>query len=190
MFDTLVQFDKELFLFLNGLHNSFFDQIMWWFSEKYFWIPLYAAVLIWWVKEWKWNVIWLVVFAVLVVVANDQISVAIKFAIERPRPSHNPEFEGFVHLLNNYHGGAYGFVSSHAANTFGFAVFSLMFIKRRWYTIAILIWAALVSYSRVYLGVHYPADIFFGGLLGVGFGFLLYYLCNFSMQKFPIKKAA
>jgi undecaprenyl-diphosphatase len=188
MFDTLVQFDKDLFLFFNGLHNSFFDQLMWWFSGKLFWIPLYLAVLAYWIKKYKINVIWVVVFAVLVVLANDQISVAIKVALERPRPSHNPEFEGLIHHVNNYKGGAFGFVSSHAANTFGFAMFSLMFIRKRWYTIAILSWAAVVSYSRVYLGVHYPGDITFGGLLGVFIGLLLYWASNYGLNRWPIKK--
>jgi undecaprenyl-diphosphatase len=186
MLDFLVEIDKTLFIFLNSLHTPIMDKIMWAISGKYTWIPLYAAVLYWFIRKYKWNALWITLFAILVVVANDQISVAIKFAVERPRPSHNEEFEGIIHLVNNYHGGAFGFVSSHAANTFGFAVFSLFLIRQRWFTIAILAWAAIVSYSRVYLGVHYPADITFGGLLGVLFGFLLYRSAIFSTQKWPI----
>ncbi len=190
MLDFFIELDKSLFLFLNGLHNSVFDQLMWWFSGKYFWIPLYVAVLAWWIKEHKWNAIWLTIFAILVVVANDQISVAIKFAVERPRPTHNPDIGNLVRVLNDYRGGAFGFVSSHAANTFGFAMFSLMVNRRKWYTIAILIWAALVSYSRIYLGVHYPGDIFFGALLGILLGYLIFVACDFVRKRWPIKKAA
>lgn len=190
MIEFLVQADKDLFIYLNGLHCSFLDYIMWWFSGKLFWIPLYAAILAYWIKTNKWNTIWLFLFAILVLLANDQVSVAIKFMVERPRPSHNPEFAGVVHHINNYKGGAFGFVSSHAANTFGFAVYALLAIRKNWFSISILAWAAIVSYSRIYLGVHYPGDILFGGFLGVVSGYIIYKMANFSIHKWPIKKDA
>lgn len=84
----------------------------------------------------------------------------------RYRPSHNFDLQGLVHLVNGYSGGLFGFVSSHAANSFGIAIFTALFLKNKWYWIFILLWAVLVSYSRIYLGVHYPADIIGGMVLG------------------------
>lgn len=189
MIDFLIQTDKDLFLYLNGLNSSWLDPIMWLFSGKYFWIPLYLAVLAWSVIKHKWNALWFFLFAIITLAACDQVSVAIKFATERPRPSHNPDFIGLVHHVNNYKGGAFGFVSSHAANTFGFALFSLLSIKKRWFTIAILSWAVVVSYSRIYLGVHYPADITLGGLLGITIGYLTFLVFQITIKKLPIKQA-
>lgn len=187
MFDFIVQADKELFLFLNSCHTEVLDHIMWLFSGKWFWIPLYLSILVWWIFKQKWNAVWLFLLAIVALIASDQISVAIKFALERPRPSHNPEFAGLVHHINNYKGGAYGFVSSHAANTFGFGTYALLSIKKRWFTIAIMLWAAVVSYSRIYLGVHYPGDIIVGALLGFGIGYTCFILSRITIKTWPIK---
>lgn len=189
MIEWLVEVDKSLFLFLNGLHCRVCDTIMWWFSNKFFWIPLYFAVLVWWIKEFKWQSITVIVFAILLIIASDQISLALKIATERFRPSRNPEFEGLVHILNNYRGGKFGFVSGHAANSFGFAVFSLLIIQKQWYTIAILIWAAAVSYSRIYLGVHYPADITGGAVLGTTLAFIACFMTNLVRKHIPLSKS-
>jgi len=188
MIDFLIQTDKDLFLFLNALNTTWLDPVMWLFSGKYFWIPLYLAVLTWSVIKHRWNALWFLLFAIITLAACDQISVVIKFATERPRPSHNPDFAGVVHHVNNYKGGAYGFVSSHAANTFGFAIFSLVAIKKRWFTISILTWAIVVSYSRIYLGVHYPADITCGAILGMSLGYLIFKVFQITIKKFPIKQ--
>jgi hypothetical protein len=91
-------------------------------------------------------------FIILAVALTDQISLMIKNSVDRLRPSHNPSLEGLIHLVNGQCGGIYGFVSSHASNTFNVAVLSLLLIKKRWYTsISILAWAASISYSRIYL---------------------------------------
>jgi undecaprenyl-diphosphatase len=86
----------------------------------------------------------------------------------RLRPCHEPALSGLVHLVNNRCGGSYGFVSSHAANTFGLAIMVLLLFKKLnpWIGYGMVIWAAMVSYSRIYLGVHYPGDILGGALLG------------------------
>jgi undecaprenyl-diphosphatase len=88
-----------------------------------------------------------------------------------------------VHLVNGECGGLYGFVSSHASNSFNVAFLSLMFIKRRWYTICIIIWASVICYSRVYLGVHYPGDIICGAILGAFIGWGIYKLYELTDNK-------
>jgi undecaprenyl-diphosphatase len=124
---------------------------MWTLSLRAVWIPLYLFIIyLLTVKDKKR--IWLVLFfALLLVVITDQVSVMMKNFIGRLRPCHEPLLQGLVHTLKGYCGGMYGFVSGHAANSFGLAAFTAPLLGKKWYTWSIFIWAALVSYSRIYL---------------------------------------
>jgi undecaprenyl-diphosphatase len=174
----LEKIDQTLFLFLNSLHSSFWDKIMWVISAKLPWVPLYLFIIFMLGIKYKKKLLVIFPILILTVTLTDQLSVhAFKEVFQRLRPCHEPSLEGLVHIVNGKCGGKYGFVSSHAANTFGVALFSLSLLRMRWFTAGILVWAAVVSYSRVYLGVHYPGDIIGGGLLGslAGYGtFVLY----------------
>lgn len=184
---TLNAWDTHLFLYLNGIHSTFFDGVMYAFSEKLTWIPLYIAVLYIVVKYWKRDAIWVVLSLVLCIVFADQVSSGIiKDLVQRPRPSQTAELQAVIHLVNDYHGGKYGFVSSHAANSIGFALLSSLLFKRKFYTFAIFTWAILTAYSRIYLGVHYPLDILGGAIVGT-LGALL---CFWTVRKYrPVKPA-
>lgn len=180
--------DTTLFLKINGLHNSFFDPIMYALSSKFFWIPFYAA-LIWWMwKRFGKQVLWVLLFVALVITSADRISSGLlKNSVKRLRPSHEMAIAGQVHLSKAGAGGNYGFVSSHAANCFSLLLFLWMVLpaKDRNLKIVILIWAISVSYSRIYNGVHYPLDVFFGGLIGtlIGLTFGQLYQLVFPNQK-------
>jgi undecaprenyl-diphosphatase len=177
MIEYLNTYDTKLFLFLNSHHNTFWDAVFWSFSHTLVWIPLYAFILAVILIKYKKHS-WLVLLSVIVLITmSDQISSGIiKFLVERLRPSHNPELAGLVHIVRNYKGELYGFVSSHAANTFAVAVFIALLFRNKIYSWCIFIWPISVSYSRIYLGVHYPGDILGGALVGIGCGFLIYYL--------------
>ena len=167
MLNQIITTDTDLFLFLNNIHNSFFDIIMKFASAKFTWIPLYLLVLFFIFKKHKLKIGSLIFILIIIsITIADQSSVHIfKNVFLRLRPCFNPEIKNIVHTIS-LPGGKYGFVSSHAANSFAFAVFSLLIFKNKNYTIFILIWAFFVSYSRIYLGVHYPLDILGGALLG------------------------
>ena len=178
--DSLKLWDTNLFLFLNGLHSSFFDEFMYVFSEKLTWIPLYISVLYIIIKFWKSKSLWVILALVLCIVISDQVSSGlIKDLVQRPRPSHAENLKGLVHLVYNYSGGRFGFVSSHAANAFGFALLSSLLFKNRIYTLSIFCWAILTAYSRIYLGVHYPLDVLGGILVGT----LDAILCFWTLRK-------
>jgi undecaprenyl-diphosphatase len=159
---------------------------MWYISATYTWLPLYIGVIayIFYKFGWKTGVL-AFVSMIMLVVLTDQVSVHLfKQVFERLRPCHQPRISHLVHIVNGYCGGKFGFVSSHAANTFGFAIFTSFFFKNKLYVYSIFVWATLVSYSRIYLGVHYPSDIAGGALLGILLGFGIYVLYNYLENKY------
>jgi undecaprenyl-diphosphatase len=114
---------------------------------------------------------------ILAYAISEQVSVHLfKEVFMRLRPCHEPELAGQVRLVTHGCGGQYGFVSTHATNSFNLAVLSALLIKRKWFTISVFAWAILVSYSRVYVGVHYPGDILGGAILGGLIGTSVYFL--------------
>ncbi len=178
LFNSLIELDKELFLFLNSKHSSFANGVMWFLSSKEIWIPLYAAIIFCFYKgkDWKQGV-FVHLAAILLIVLCDQISASIfKPFFERLRPTWDPMISDLVHTVNGKRGGTFGFVSSHATNVFGLATFTSLLFKKRLFTVFILLWAAIISYSRIYLGVHFPGDVLCGSVLGVLLGILIYRL--------------
>jgi undecaprenyl-diphosphatase len=188
MFDSLVQLDTRWFLFLNGLHNPFFDTVMHTLSAVAVWIPFYMILVFFIFRKLKTKGFITLFFLILLVVCTDQGSSHIKNTVKRPRPSHNPEIAQLVHIVNNERGGNFGFFSSHAANTFGLALFLSLFFKSRKFSIFIFSWAAVVSYSRIYLGVHYVFDVLVGAVFGLFVSFLIYKLYLYTFLKFESKK--
>ena len=186
--DSIKNIDTQLFLYLNSKHNSFLDPIMFWASHKYFWIPLYAFFLFLSYKHFGKKVWLIAIFAALVIFLSDQISVhAFKHVFMRYRPCHNLLLQAQIHL-NDGCGGTYGFISSHAANTFALAMFlGLLFkSKIKYFMLFVFLWAAFVSYSRIYNGVHYPADVAVGALVGMGIGitvFKMYQKITIRLEK-------
>ena len=170
LIDSIKNLDTELFLFLNSKHNSFFDSVMFWSSHRFFWIPLYLFFLF---LVWKHfgKKVWLIILSVgILIILSDQISVhAFKNVFQRYRPCHNLSLVEKIHL-NDGCGGLYGFVSSHAANVFAIAMFLFLLFRKkiRYFGFFIFLWATFVSYSRIYNGVHYPADVACGAILGMG----------------------
>jgi len=183
MIDFLNEIDTQLFLFLNGIHSSFWDPIMWWISGRKEWIPFYALILGWMIYRFRWKTLYILPFVILLVVHSDQISVLIKDTVKRLRPSRTEELQELIYLVKNYRGSGYAFVSSHASNTFAFATFTHLLFRNKWFSVAIFIWASVISYSRIYLGLHYPGDILFGALLGVLVGYFTYYLLKTFFDK-------
>lgn len=187
MIEALNALDRQLMLELNSYHNSFFDELMFWVSHKLFWIPFYA-ILVWMIaRKQGWNTVYtLVAIALVITLADRFTSGFMKPFFERPRPCHDPVIGHLVHTYNRC-GGRFGFASSHAANVFGLASF-LWLLLRQWYRwIGLLFaWAVLVSYSRVYLGAHYPGDITVGALVGIFFGWLVFWLYQQSKPRLPV----
>jgi undecaprenyl-diphosphatase len=173
MLETIAHWDTAVTLFLNGLHISWLDPVMYWISNKFVWTPLYLFVLFLTIKKWKKKSIILILLLVLAVTISDQSCNLLKKNTKRLRPSHNIELEHKIHLVEKpngelYRGGKYSFPSAHASNSMVFALFVFFFAGNRkmWVLLAIFFWAALLGYSRIYLGVHYWLDVEVGYLVG------------------------
>jgi len=174
MLEKIIQADQDLLLFLNRLHTPLLDTLMYAMTYFLFWLPLLAFILWLMWRHYRKKLVLILAFFALSVVISDQVSVFIKNRVQRPRPAHNTEINSQLHLHQYqngevYRGGKYGFVSSHAANSFGLMVLFLYFFKpvRKRLLWIFPTWAVLFCYTRIYLGVHYPLDIFCGGLVGV-----------------------
>lgn len=182
--DELAALDREAFLILNGLHQSWLDQPMYLLSERLIWVPLYALLIYLLYKKYQRGT-WIIIIGMIVMITlTDQItSSLIKPFFERLRPSRDPTLEGMVHIVNDYRGGLYGFASSHAANTFGMATYVFMMMRERKSLVVLFFWATLVSFTRIYLGVHYPSDILVGAIVGALCGIVTVKLTQYALEK-------
>lgn len=185
MLDKFLPYEENLFFLVNGTNSFFLDNAMWLFSDLKIWMPIALVLTINIIYKTSWTK-WLPVLLciIIVFVLCDQFSShLIKPLFERPRPTHFPGIMESVRTLNGYTGGKYGFISGHATNAFGFAMFTLLLFKNKYYTMVILIWASLISISRVYLGVHFISDITAGAISGVILGTLVYKLYQLAENK-------
>ncbi len=174
--ESLLPLERDLFFALNGSDSSFLDNVMWTISGRFIWIPVFLFVLfIFFYRARKNEAILVTLFLILLFVATDQISSSFfKPFFERFRPTHHPDFKDMVDIINGYRGGRYGFISGHATNSFGLAVFLSLVFRNRLVTLITLLWAAINSYTRIYLGVHFISDILAGMIVGALVALLLY----------------
>ncbi len=189
MVEWLLAKDKLVFLWINSLHHPFFDNWMVWISGNVFWIPFYIFILwlLW--RKYAWKSVFILFLLALIVLLADQGSVLLfKNVFQRLRPCHDPSLEGLVHIVNGRCGGQFGFVSSHAANVFAVSSFLILLFRQTGFSAGLLCWAMLVSFSRIYLGVHFPGDVVCGALFGMGVGIMVFYLWAKSKALFADKE--
>lgn len=186
MLDKLELLDRELFLAINGWHAPMFDSVMYYVSQ----IWVFTPVFVYWLymvfnRYGLKKLLILLGFLGLLILLTDQTSNITKHSIKRYRPTHNLEIQSKVHIVNEYKGGLYGFFSGHSTNSFGIAMLLFLIFRKESIVFRLLFfgWAALTAYSRIYLGVHYPSDIFVGFVVGIFWGYVVYRLMQFTFKQ-------
>ena len=173
--EKLGQADEAVLLWVNGHQTAWLDSVMLFVSNMWVWLPLYVAVI--WCMARKPKGWWWALSVVLCVFATWCLCYLVlqpDFGRLRPCDPENPIYP-LMHFVGDYTEHSFGFPSCHAATTWAGAVFTALFFRRRWVTWAMLLWACLVCYSRMYLGVHYPSDLIGGALIGSAFAYAFYF---------------
>lgn len=178
MLQELIHFDQQLLIQLNGSDSDYWDGIWMGVTKVLTWVPFYLSMLYVLIRSFEFRKVLLIVLMMgLAILLADQVASGIcKPYFQRFRPTHEPLLEGQVDIVRGYVGGLYGFMSSHAANGFAIFTFLSLVFRYRWLTFTLLQYAAFTSFSRIYLGLHYPGDILCGGLWGIVSGLLAYAL--------------
>lgn len=190
MLESLLEFDQKVTLEINSLSTPAMDQFWQFMSDKIVWIPFYVLTVFMLYKRLGWRRALIVVLSCALAFALcDMISDSIKDAVRRLRPAWNREMISDGLNLLEGRGGKYGFISSHAADTFGFAIVSWLGFRNdghlhAGYGTIILLWATMVSASRIFVGKHYLGDVTGGAILGIAIGFLCAWLARKAIRKF------
>ena len=193
MLEQILVYERDAFLWLNGLHTPYLDRFMWIYSGNPAWIPLAVFILfaLCYRRPWRESVLLILALALAITLCDQFASGFCKPFFARFRPTRHPDFMHVVQTVISprtgepYLSGRYGFMSSHAANTFGFALFTSLLFRHRVYTVCLFLWAAAMSYTRIYLGVHFLSDIIPGALFGLLFSWL-----TFRLYVHPLRHAS
>ena len=179
LLSMLKAMDTMVFLTVNSHHNAYFDSVMWLVSGKLIWVPMYVSLFFVLLKNYSYKVVFAILLAIgVVILFTDSFTAqVIRPWVCRLRPSNldNP-MSSMVHIVDGYRGGAYGFPSNHASNTWGLAFFITFLFRRYKLTFFFFLWALLVCYSRMYLGVHYFGDLLIGGVLALAGASTVFYV--------------
>lgn len=187
MIDQIIHWDTDFFIFLNSLGSKAWDPFWMAYTSKFTWIPFYAVLLFLIFKQMSLKVfLTTIVLVALMIVVTDQTSNLFKSGFHRLRPCHMAELIDRMRLVKPYCGGQYGFFSAHASNTMAVAILIGLILKKRFkYLIYLMVvWAVLMGYSRIYIGVHYPTDVLVGLSIGAITGWLFYKLNCYIIKRF------
>jgi len=183
---SILEYDRQLLLWFNGSESSFLDNLMLTMTSGVTWIPLYISFLYLIIKNnEKLNQIFLVIGCALLCVAlsDGMADYVVKPMVMRPRPSLDPLFKSYVDIVGGTTGTGYSFFSAHASNTFSIALFISLIVRCRMLSFTLILWSLANCYTRLYLGVHYPSDVFVGLLWGAVVGVSVYCLYIYCYRK-------
>jgi membrane-associated phospholipid phosphatase len=180
--NELLIWDQFIFYKINtGLANRFFDELMPLLRNPPTWIPFYVFFAVFLIYNFKRKGLYIIAFAIIAIIMSDQLSSSvIKPIVHRLRPCNDPHMVGYVRLVLKNCGAGFSFPSSHAVNHFTFALYIISIFPRqiKWVRPTMLVWASLVAFAQVYVGVHYPLDVLIGAIIGGLIGYLIATICK------------
>jgi undecaprenyl-diphosphatase len=186
MLEELLKYDKEIFLLLNNLGTTTWDGFWMFITNKFSSVPIYLVLIFLSFKQFgAKKTLVLVIAAIMMIVVTNGLADFFKYGIGRLRPCHDTDVSELMRLVKNSCGGKFGYFSAHASNSMAVAVFFSVVLKQKFKFIGLLllIWAFFVGYSRIYIGVHFPLDVFSGMAIGLFFGWLFAKLHIFALLK-------
>lgn len=190
MVQDFFDWDVNIFLYFNNLGNASWDWFWLFVTEKETWIPLYVLflILLYLKLGWKKTLVAGVCIALMITCA-DQFTNVLKNSFQRLRPCHNPDIQGMFRAIGCEGRGKYGFTSAHASNHIAIAIFVGMVLRSyfKYLIYVLLIWALMIAYSRIYVGVHFTGDVFFGMIIGVIVGIAFLNLYHYIIKKYKHK---
>jgi undecaprenyl-diphosphatase len=185
--ESIIQHDKELLVFLNGLGNENWDSFWLIITNQFSWIPLYIFFffLIFKTFGWKKGLAFIVITS-LMIAFSDQLTVFIKHTTERLRPCSDPT----INIRDVLNRKSFSFVSGHATTSTAVTLLMHLTLRNYYkYTILFFIWPLLFAYSRIYVGVHFPGDVTIGALLGSLIGYIFYLISLRVLVKVDVKNS-
>jgi undecaprenyl-diphosphatase len=183
LLQDIIQIDQNLLIYLNNLGSTKWDSLWLFITNQFFWTPLFILIFYLTIKSYGWKTGGFLILSMIVLVAfSDQFTNFIKNTVQRFRPNNNEEIKHLLRVLINPQ--SYSFMSGHATTSTFFSVYVLLLLKDNYkYIYLILFFPLVFSYSRLYLGVHFPIDIFVGILIGVTFANLYFILSKKVIKK-------
>lgn len=189
MLETLKELDQQLFLYLNNLGNPTWDGFWLFMTEKFYQIPLYLILLVLFYRYYGLKGILITLLTVaLLITACDQLANLFKYVlVQRPRPC-QPHALGEMTRFVAEHCGRYGFFSGHSTNSMALAIFTGLALQKylKYIMPLMILWSVIVSYSRIYLGVHYPGDVLTGWMFGIVLGYIAYRIHWYFIRRYAI----
>lgn len=187
--ESLIELDRQILFWFNGSDSLYLDRFVEMLTWGFTWTPLYLALFYLVVKnnETMLQIVLIVGCAALCILFADGVAEGIvKPLVARPRPMTDPYVKYMVDVAGDYSARGFSFFSAHAANTMSLAVFFSLLVRNRLFSIVLIVWSLFNGWTRLYLGVHYPADVFVGLVWGVVSGLIAYWVfCKFYFKVSP-----
>ena len=185
MLDRIKQIDTELLIFLNNLGNKSWDPLWVSITDKFTFLPLFILIIFFlFKKNGTKGLLVILLFISVLIFFTDQFTNVVKDFTQRLRPCRLDELQGLLRDID-IRCGKYGFFSAHAANSISVTIFIINCVDesvKKFLKPILILWVMIFSYSRIYLGVHYPLDTIFGLSFGIFSGFLFKYIYNYFIS--------